>query len=77
MEERIKTLELALTTAQSEGRADEESNILQDLIKNKENHAKLKQIYSNSLAQYMMARQQAQAQASNPPQNQGEFRPLS
>jgi len=88
LEERIQALELALATARSEGKAEEAENILQDLMRNKEAHAKFKQFYSNSVAQYMMARQQAQAQAQaqahahtqshlapNPPQNQGEFLP--
>ena len=75
LEERIKALELSLTTAQAEGKMEEEENILQELIKNKENYAKFKQFY---LAQYMMARQQAHAHAQSHltpslPQNQGEF----
>ena len=79
MEERIQALELALATAQSEGNVQEEENIIQDLTKNKESHAKFKQFYSNY--QYMIARQQAQQAHShsqshltpNVPQNQGEF----
>ncbi|KAF8802424.1 hypothetical protein BYT27DRAFT_7260966 [Phlegmacium glaucopus] len=78
VEERIQALDLALATARSEGKTEEAENILQDLIKNKETHAKFKQFYVN---QYM-ARQQAQAQAQaqahtqshltpNLPQNQG------
>ena len=84
MEERIQVLELALATAQSERNTQEEENILQDLTKNKENHAKFKQFYSKYLAQYMIARQQAQANSlsqshltPNLPQNQGGFWLLS
>ena len=84
MEERIQILELALATAQSERNTQEEENILQDLTKTKENHAKFKQIYSKYLAQYMIARQQAQANSlsqshlrPNLPQNQGRFWLLS
>jgi hypothetical protein len=84
MEERIQVLELALATAQSERNAQEEENILQELTKNKENHAKFKQFYSNYLAKYMIARQQALAHSHshshsqshltpNLPQNQGGF----
>ena len=78
MEERIQVLELSLATAQSERNAQEEENILQDLTKNKENLAKFKQFYSNYLAKYMIARQQAQAHSQshltpNLPQNQGGF----
>ena len=54
MEERIQVLELALATAQSERDAEEEENILQDLTKNKENLAKIKQFSSNYLAKYMI-----------------------
>ena len=84
MEERIQVLERALTTARSERNAQEEEKILQDLTKNKENHAKFKQFYQNYLAKYMMARQQAQAHTHsqshltpNLPQNQGKFSLLS
>ena len=78
MEERIQVLELALATAQSERNAQEEENILQDLTKHKENHAKFKQFCNNYLAKYMIARQQVQAHSlsqphltPNLPQNQG------
>jgi hypothetical protein len=82
MEERIQALELALAAAQSEGNAQEEESILQELTKNKENHAKFKQFCSNY--QYMIARQQAQQAHAlsqshltpNLPQNQGGFRSL-
>ena len=83
LEERIQVLEVDLATAQSERNAQEEENILQELTKNKENLAKFKQFYSNCIAKYMIARQQAQAQAHSQsqitpslPQNQGGFWPL-
>ena len=50
MEERTQVLELALAT-QSERDAEEEEN---DLTKNKENLAKIKQFFSNYLAKYMI-----------------------
>ena len=58
VEERIQALELALATAQSEGNAQEEENISQELTKSKENHAKFKQFYNNY--HNTIARQQVQ-----------------
>jgi hypothetical protein len=76
LEERMQTLELALANARSEGKAEEAQTILQVLMKNKEHYAKIKQ------TQYIMLRQQAQAQARaqlhlapNLPQNQSESFP--